>query len=228
MNFLSTTTVVLSLLIMGCNFQSSKNKKEEKNLSEKELKHVNKENKQDNNALAEKTEANNSKLTNKNYLLTEKAIGNFKIDSPIPFPTTSDDYTINKKIEKRMVEGEVEENPVYIVLKNNEELMRLTPSYFKENTPYIGEMLVVSSLIKTDKAIGVGSTIEEFIKQYPKYKIWYTYISGMYVIETKDIKAQFLLNEDDLAGEITDSGEITILKKSDFKKGAKIIKIRII
>ncbi|OEJ98938.1 hypothetical protein A8C32_07045 [Flavivirga aquatica] len=199
--------LLFSVFTIGCNSKSKKNE-------EKELK---KEKEVSNQVEAEKN--------SQNYLLLNNAAGKFKIGSPIPFPKTSNHYKVRKETQTIIEEGVSVEETVYIVSKGEKNILHLKQGYNSQN---INEITVLSSLFATSKGIGINSTIEDFITQYPNYKIWYTYVSGVYVIETKEINAQFLLNAKNFIGNPKITSDITVLKKEDFKPGTKIIKIRMI
>jgi hypothetical protein len=167
----------------------------------------------------------------KNYIIKNNAAGIIKIGNYIPFPNFSDDYTIIKSSQVRMTEEGPFEEPVYIFSQQGKEMLNLLLKYDNNTERYtenIGEIIVLSDKYKTSKGIGVNSSIEEFIVKYPKYKIWYTYVSGMYVIECSDLNVQFILNEKDFIGKLNITDIMTNLKLSDFKRGSKIMKIRII
>ena len=74
----------------------------------------------------------------------------------------------------------------------------------------------------------MNSALEEFIQAYPEYTIWYTYVSDMYVVETEEVEAQFLLKAEDFTGEMEVDSVMTPLEKGDFKEGARIAKVRMI
>ncbi len=171
------------------------------------------------------------KQVDNDYLLLDDGVGDFKIGGSIPFPESSDNYEINEEVQIRMTEeGEFKET-VYIVKKEGEEIMQLKLKYdfnTEQYTKNIDEIIVTSSLVKTPEGIGIGSTMNDFIKIYPDYDLWYTYVSGMYVIETKNINAQFILDKKDFIGELDITGDVITLKKSDFKQDAKILKIRVL
>ncbi|PZE17870.1 hypothetical protein DNU06_04430 [Putridiphycobacter roseus] len=219
---------------MGCNSNSDK----EKELLQKEIELLKQE--KELLALRSKTKEipqepmdkqEGKKKINNNYLIGNNAAGKFKIGNQIPYPETADDYTLKKETQTRMTEEGPEAETVYLVKENSNDVLNIKPEYnFQtgEYTQNIGEIMVLSSLFQTFEGIGVNATIEEFIKTYPDYKIWYTYVSGMYVMETKAVNAQFILNEKDFIGKIKVNSDQIDLKKSDFKSTGKIIKIRII
>lgn len=146
--------------------------------------------------------------------------------------------TISDKLENYKLINAVEiiedgiEEPILKVLDKNEELLQIGFHYDLKQNNYnskINEISISSKKFKTNENIGVGSTITEFINSYPNYKIWFTYISNRFVIQSKDSKIQFTLdnksfigNEDSLYE--NDSVE---LKKEDFLSNTIIKKIRI-
>ncbi len=83
----------------------------------------------------------------------------------------------------------------------------------------------------TEKNIGIANTIEDFMKAYPSSKIWYTYVSDRFVIETPDLTGiQFIINASEYSGKqniLTQSDMVTLTEK-DFKPGAEIIQVRIL
>ena len=102
--------------------------------------------------------------------------------------------------------------------------------YDNENQNHnIYEIIVLSPKYRTKENIGVGSTIFDFQKTYSDYRVWYTYVSDMFVLESDTIKAQFILDKNDYTGpEIEIEGEITPLLTSDFKNNGKIKRVRLI
>lgn len=224
-------TTFLSVLIFGCNTQPNSNERKEKDLLEKEIKLLKKEKELLQNENSQNENKIDENKADKNYLLLDKAVGKFKIGSSIPFPETSDDYKITKEIQTRMTEEGAEDETVYIVFKKDKEIMQLKLKYdydIGKYTQNIGEILLTSSFVKTLGGIGVGSTIEDFINQYPDHNFWYTYVSGMYVLEANKINGQFILDEKDFVGNLNITSDMNVLKKSDFKQGSRILKIRII
>jgi len=199
-----TIIILLIFGFMGCNIDTKPNEKE---LSDKEI------------------------TIDNQYLIKEHQAGKFQIGKPIPFPQSSDNYVVRKEKQVRMTEEGPFEETTYVVSEKGIDLLNILPEYNFETGNYtenIGEIIVLSDKFRTAENIGVNSTIEEFQKAYPDYKLWYTYVSGMYVIETNQLKAQFILNKEDFIGNLNIQEEITTLKKSDFKKNSKVLKIRIL
>jgi hypothetical protein len=158
-------------------------------------------------------------------------VGIYKVGTSIPVPDSSDNYTMRKATQIRQTEEGPTEDLSYILSSGGEELLVFVPEFDLQNDRYtdrIGEIKVVSSRFKTKKGIGVNSTLQEFVAAYPDYRIWTTYVSGMYVVESPSIRAQFLLRKTDyIGGEIKYESDITKLKLSDFKRDSKIYMVRV-
>ncbi|NLA24243.1 MAG: hypothetical protein GX879_04675 [Bacteroidales bacterium] len=96
----------------------------------------------------------------------------------------------------------------------------------------VEEITAHTSKAKTDKGIGIGSSISEFVQVYPDYKIWFTYVSERFVIETPSLNnVQFTLDFEDFIGaesKITNSkSDIIYLKIDEFNDDAMIKSVRI-
>lgn len=179
---------------------------------------------------ASETETNPKESpSNTTFLITSQKAGPFVLGSKIP--NSLNGSTINKKIETQYTEGGLVERPVYTVSKKGDELLKLYSNYDAQNDAYtntIGEIMILSPLFQTNKKISIGSTIQEFIAVYPNYKLWYTYVSDRYILESEPAGIQFLLRETDFTGETgTIKSEKTPLEPTDFKENAEIYKIRI-
>lgn len=160
-------------------------------------------------------------------LIEGNAAGEFKLGNDIS--TESELFEIMEDAIIMQGEGETWEETVYKVEYNGEFAAELYPYYNYEDDTYdntIGEMKLYSGMFQTPEGIGVGSTIEDFVAVYEDHDVWYTYVSGMYVIETPGINAQFLLDENGFDGEPEITGDMTVLEVSDFAVDTKIIKIR--
>ncbi len=142
-------------------------------------------------------------------------------------PEKINGYKLIKSV--KIIEGE--EEPIVKVMENDIEILQLSFAYDSSNEKFtnkIGEILIFTDKFRTNKDIGVNSTIEDFISTYSKYFIWYTYISNSYIIQTKESNIQFLLDEKSYIGknDLYDS-DMAELKKEDFEKNSKIKVIRI-
>lgn len=179
-----------------------------------------------NNVTSEKEEPLKEEIKIENTLISSNSVGEFNIGEEI----SAKNYSIEESVITRMDEGEEWTEPVFNISENESPLMVLKPKYDFETNDYtknIGEIVVIASKFKTEKGIGVNATISEFIAQYPNYNISFTYIGGdMFVIETPDLNAWFLLDENGYTKEIQVTGEATLLKFGDFKPDTKIVKIR--
>ncbi|NOQ72259.1 MAG: hypothetical protein GQ574_09675 [Crocinitomix sp.] len=161
------------------------------------------------------------------YTITSESAGDFTLGGAIPVST--DEYTVKEE----NITTDTEEGPftetVYNVSDENENLLQIMLEYDYETGEYkdaIGEMNIYSDRFQTVEGIGMGSTIIEFMDAYPDYKIWYTYVSDMYVIETESLGVQFLLDGSGFEGEISGSSDMEILSAEDFSADTKIVTVR--
>ena len=82
-----------------------------------------------------------------------------------------------------MTEEGPSEETSYVVSGKGVDLLTILPEYDYDTGNYtenIGEIIVLYDKFRTMDNIGVNSTIEEFQKAYPDFKLWYTYVSGIY------------------------------------------------
>lgn len=178
-----------------------------------------------------KQKTSNSIKDNKslNWQITEQSAGPFSLNEEIS--KHLDNFTISKTIEKQFTDGGSVEQPIYRVSKNNEKMLALYPVYNTETQSYIniiGEIMVLSPLFKTKEGVGIGTTIKHFVDIFPKYKLWYTYVSNRYVLENQQMSIQFLLKEQDFIGDLETVKSVkTKLNPKDFKENTQIYKIRI-
>lgn len=93
------------------------------------------------------------------------------------------------------------------------------------------EISVLSALPVTNAEIGVGSSLQDFIVAYPDYKLWYTYVSDRFILETNKLKGvQFLIDIKDYSGDknkLKAATDIIVLKPNDFNSDAVISSIRV-
>jgi hypothetical protein len=160
------------------------------------------------------------------HLITDKGVMNFFIGDYIPEKIAG--YKITKSI-KNAEEG-IEE-PIINIADNSVELLQISCEYDYEKgkfTSKIGEILVKEKRFRTEKNIGVESTIDDFISSYPNYYMWYSYISGIYVIQSEDMGIQFLLDDKSYIGKKDlMEGDMIELEKGDFSSNTVIVGIRI-
>jgi hypothetical protein len=162
----------------------------------------------------------------KKYLISETdVLGLFLGDS---IPEKLENYKLTKSVK---IVGEGNEEPIINLTENNIELLQIGFEYDYEKELFsnrIGELLIKDKRFRTEENIGVESTISNFISSYSNYYIWYTYISNIYVIQSKDMKIQFILDENGYIGkkDLMES-DLIELKKEDFLSNTKIVRVRI-
>jgi len=170
------------------------------------------------------------------YLITGASAGRFKMGQTIALPySSSEDLTYKLERTERIewIEGTEETIIEHTFLRNGDTLLIVMPMYDYDSgshTDKIGKINIFSPKYKTKEGIGVHSTVEDFIKCYPNYSLWWGYISDRYILESKNAgeRVQFILDADDcLITPKMGSGERTPLKPSDFKKDAQIKEIGI-
>ncbi|GEM_PF-273595 len=177
------------------------------------------------------SEQDNLSVDARHFLLQEGQAGIFKVDQAIPFDqAVSLSFDISQAKEMKSTPDGMIEEPYYQVFIQEEELIRIKPAYNYETESYskqIGEMLILSDRYVTNKQVGVGTTIYTFTQKYPNYKLWYTYVSDMYVIQFDDSKLQFLLDSNDFIGQLSFDSDYTELSIDDFREGAEVKAVRV-
>ncbi len=130
-----------------------------------------------------------------NALIKSGSVGNFKIGNE--FPKNLQNGTISKKM---VVGEEGEEIPIAVISLNNQEYLHLIPEvdFNYEYHDFINSIIIKNALFKTEKEIGIGSTISKFIVAYDDYSIWYSYISGVFVLSSNGLnRVNFILDVDE-------------------------------
>jgi hypothetical protein len=188
------------------------------------------------NASSDNPGSNKSKVQSEipeDHLITGQSVGKFKIGRSIPGEQSVAPQQLSKEtITTTTDEGPYEET-VYVLKDQEQVLLHFKPEFDYETMQYnrkTGEIIVFSDLFRTEKGIGVGSKLKDFIQKYPDYKLWYTYVSGMFIVETPELGAgvQFNLDPKDFKGDVSNvDSEMTTLKSDDFRSGAKIQQIRV-
>ena len=168
------------------------------------------------------------------YLIDGKSVGRFKIGELIafPYPPNEDLYSFERSERTEMLEGTEEKIIEYIFVLYSDTMLIIRPLYDHEtgaHTDKIGEITVFSEKYKTKDKIGIDDGIDDFVAIYPKHSFWWTYFSDMYVLDSEHVNGnvQFILDENDCIITPNADSEMTILKRNDFKKDAKIKKIRV-
>ena len=162
-----------------------------------------------------------------NYKIDSKNAGDFYVGKEMPNKVGN--FKVEKKSKKIIEEGvEFIEN-YYQISDKNENLMTCILDGEKGQEKIIREILISSPKFKTNKNIGINSSIEAFVRAYPDFKIWFSYISKRFVLQNKSMEVQFLLNSDDYIGnnEKLYETDLVNLMKEDFKENSKITKIRL-
>jgi len=161
------------------------------------------------------------------YLIKDNGVDIFLTGQK--FPTQTDNYSITKNTGDKPEGDNYYEVFVHTVSENGQEMLSID-DYVEDSSDMIQEIRILSEKYKTAENIGLHSTIEEFMAAYPDFSIWYTYISGWYIIDTKQLyHIQFFLDGNDFIKEDGPEfvSDMTILKPSEFKKDSKIKEIRI-
>jgi hypothetical protein len=155
--------------------------------------------------------------------ISNDQVGIFKISELVPDQgvLATNGYSINETTAS----AEGQPYTLYVVSQEGELVLNFTLS----PTNKISDIRVKSSDLKTAEGIAVGSTLVDFIKAYPNYRLWYTAEEGEKFIlnTTKDAATpQFFLDRSDL---VNPKGVFykTGIKASDFKADAKINDIRV-
>ena len=188
------------------------------------------------------------------FTISEKRAGIVCIGKKIPCSKIKEPYKIIKENSITIfVNGEKDTQSTYNIYKSNNDqfaLISLSPLHNNETmmdisaratykeidrdtTNYvdvIGEINIYGRDFKTNKGIGVGSSIKQIVEAYSSYKIYYSYNSYKYIIETPDLhNVQFVINEFAFKGIKTKSDHtgIEILDKNSFDENYEITTIRI-
>ena len=101
-------------------------------------------------------------------------VGPFKMGGALPGPATMMKYQMRvEQITRYSEDGPITES-VTIIAENNEDLLWLKPGLLTddENQNHnIYEIIVLSPRYRTLENIGVGSSIFDFQKTYPDYRV---------------------------------------------------------
>lgn len=168
-----------------------------------------------------------SKTNNEKHLIKVIGVDEFIIGKKLPY-----DLNHYKFLKTTKTVEETIEEPVVKVISETDTLVEISFNYDYEKelfTDKISEINILNKMYKTNKDIRVGSTISEFTEKYKDYKLWFTYISQRFIIESKDKKnIQFELCANGYIGkkDLMD-GDMVKLELKDFKKETKIVSIRI-
>jgi len=168
------------------------------------------------------------------YMIEPKRAGVFEIGKAVLPKTDGDTYTLRKETQTEEGEGEVIEIPIAIVADGGEDLLELHYTMDMntgEFSEMIGEIVVLSDKVKTKDGLGVGATITDVANALDDYRVWYTYVSDMYIIESKSKfpQVQFLLDASGYTkGTPNATSDMTELDMADFNPDTKVVSIRIL
>ncbi len=163
-----------------------------------------------------------------NMVIAENQVGDFAIEQPMP----EGGYTVAKEMKTSQSEGETEEVPVYMVKDGETLLLEISPAYDIDAAAYTdqpGDIVVHSDRFKTAQGMGVGNTVEELMAAYGDVELWYTYVSGMFVAQSKSLaEIQFLIDPTAYVGQanLEDSDRVD-LTPADFKPNAPVVSVRV-
>lgn len=158
------------------------------------------------------------------YLLKEGSVLDIKADAKIDAKLLGDKFSLKHFSEKRSEEGEEYTIPMASVSDKKGEL--LVVDLEKDIATNIK---IKSPRIKTEKGIGVNSTVGDFLKKYKDAEILYSYVGGFFWLETKELKRiQFILDDKGYIGDKgkLGNGDLDILKSKDMNPETKITWIR--
>jgi hypothetical protein len=167
------------------------------------------------------------------FIIKNNSLGPIKIGKDINNFKNWYDFTLEKKTEKRTTEDGEEEYPVYLLKRNSDSLLNITPKYVDVNAVWsdtIDEIIILSPLFTTEKNIGIGSSVREFVQAYPDAQLQYTYVSDRFFITSDEIgSTQFVVDPSgykDKKDKLYNS-DLVKLYANQFNENAKIISIRI-
>ncbi|WP_421805532.1 hypothetical protein [Flagellimonas sp.] len=165
------------------------------------------------------------------YLISDGEVGIFQIGQNIPFEKAKKfNFDIRKEIQTEYFDEGSEDITIYIVSKNKKDLLKITSEFDYSSRSYttrISAIEVLSKEFRTQENIGLGTTIETFIKAYPDSQIWYSYMNDSYFLETND-KIEFHVKPEAYQpGEVDFISDLTKLNISDFNLQSTIESIRL-
>lgn len=157
-----------------------------------------------------------------NYLITAKGAGDFVLGKEAPASVAG--YEIKKEL-KDGEEGT--EDMITVLYEKGEKALEIISDDSKVFYP---EIIVYSDKYHTDKGAKTGTTLDELVKMYPKYSLWFSYISDWFTFTPEETeRIQFRLDSKGFTGKedsLYRSDRIELSLK-DFKPDTKVIAIRI-
>lgn len=161
----------------------------------------------------------------KNFLISKNTVGQFVIGSKIPI---SSDFLIEKKSKNYNPESNID-GFYYIISQNGKKLLEIEMEYnfnTNKNSDKISAIGIFSDKFKTDKGIGINSTLQEVSKKYTKNKITRQDYINQNELLTEECGIYFHLEDKGFVGINRDDGEgVMNCNLKDFKTETKIISI---
>jgi len=196
-----------------------------------------------------KDEAQAAVPVDEQLLITSKSVGGIQMGEDIRMLTVPAPLRLKQTIVRMNSEEGPYDATVWLVSDRKEELMQLSTTYQQDeryaamdtveiiNTGYqnqskeaVSDIEIFSDRYQSAGRIHVGSSFGEFIKAYPDYQVWYTYVSDRYVLETAQLpNVQFKLDPAGFtaSGKKLGKSEIDQLTAQDFKMTTAIQSIRL-
>ncbi|MBN1252718.1 MAG: hypothetical protein JXR51_11405 [Bacteroidales bacterium] len=169
----------------------------------------------------------NSNGTTKNvihanpFLISAKGVGAFDVNDKFP---DLNDSTYEKKDTLIFKEGdEFFYRSIYQM-----DTLRLVISLSPNDSIY--DITILSPKYKNNQGLGVGCKLSQILTVYNDFEIFYSYVSGNFVVYSKQIEnLQFIIDSNAYKGDKKklNNSDIIILKHEDFIEDAEITKIRI-
>ena len=160
-------------------------------------------------------------------LIKDGRLGLLKNGDVIPEKGSFRGYEVRAetKIIKPCKDESVE--TVYIFSKNGSDYFYVTKmdeSWKKHKIVKIAKFYVLSKYFRTDKKIGVGSTVDKFIAAYPDYKLVGN-CGNLLLIKRNDSWMFFYLNKSDYIGNKGLDHPVIYLENSEIRPGSQITEI---
>ncbi|MGB5989204.1 MAG: hypothetical protein WBG43_05655 [Marinifilaceae bacterium] len=160
-----------------------------------------------------------------NYLIQKGEVLGFKVNASILNLKSNSKYKIIKISERLYDEilGETCTYTSYIVRDKKENLLKITEDNCGERI--IAKIAILSKKFKTIKGIGIGSTLDDFIKAYPNYSLYCGSMCYTYELQEKDSDFNFILDKIGILDDNLYCDPGVPIKSSAFKSNTKIVKI---
>jgi hypothetical protein len=159
-----------------------------------------------------------SAVKTNDMIITAKGAGDFQLGKPAP----KDGYEVTSETE---YSDEGEEYEIFVFSKNGEK------NAVVDNLTNINYISIFSPLYKTETSVrlGIGSTLADLIKTFPDYELWYTYISGRFIFNSKkEVNVQFILeNEGFIGKDELDISDMVTLTPASFKPNTSVTEVYI-